>query len=799
MNKKKIGILLLAALAGIAIGIIILYCFSKNNSYDVKSAEEGDISRYEWLKMLCEQNGLTEYQNEDSYYEDVNAVDPYFSYIQSAVEWGVIEPGKDFAGDGYASGRFVALTAMKSIGEGKLQIYLETENAVRDSACIELATEYGLIEKDQLAEGVSEEECRQVLEKLENLYFTEFWRDDYENVTYQDGVIELSASDVLRGSVDGSELVVADQVRETLEEGTVIVYQQKNTKLKLAGEITGIDADGTVSLRSVELDQVVESLTASDITEMTFEDIVNYYELDENTYTADNLKYRRNDIELMNTPVFSADINSKGFELSLSTEDEEDGRYLEVEITDNATEESCTLPIHEKVESGNEYSAEINVDKILIGGQIDYSARSGVKYAEVAVDSHCTFGGEVRAEKEKKIPLWKTPVPLGNGVVGVDIQVNLVLSVDGSISFEVELPLEVSLYYEKDRGLKNRKHEISPESPTIEVNCEAGATLGLGPTLVLLGHNIVGAEADLGIEAAAESTLRSNSQICVDISVSFPIITVSAEVGDDIEKMIQKLDEDFEGSIEWEIMSSENALFKKGLHYEILPDEQEQFVEECTYSETKSKEEDSKPNAEESNTYYTKYKEVMGDDSPVFCFDYSDDWNVSIEEINSTPMDFEIFGDYVEEVVELTNERGVTVTFMRIDGEIFEIAGRGHLYSEYNVEKAADVDFVMKNESASADFVVARLTRVDELIMGVGSVSEGEEDISYAVMQESIVDDAVEEYGSLLSSGPLGYYEMISFNDPAPYVFFADAPDGQFTEEEEKEVIDILSSFREAQ
>lgn len=37
---------------------------------------------------------------------------------------------------------------------------------------------------------------------------------------------------------------------------------------------------------------------------------------------------------------------------------------------------------------------------------------------------------------------------------------------------------------------------------------------------------------------------------------------------------------------------------------------------------------------------------------------------------------------------------------------------------------------------------------------------------------------------------------MISFNYPEPYVFFAEAPNGQFTEEEEKEVIGILSSFR---
>lgn len=39
--------------------------------------------------------------------------------------------------------------------------------------------------------------------------------------------------------------------------------------------------------------------------------------------------------------------------------------------------------------------------------------------------------------------------------------------------------------------------------------------------------------------------------------------------------------------------------------------------------------------------------------------------------------------------------------------------------------------------------------------------------------------------------------EMISFNYPTPYVFYADAPDGQFADQEEKDVIEILQSFRE--
>ncbi len=791
----SIIILLLVGIGGVGIALFL----QRQDDKYVKTAEEDAISRYEWMKMLCEQNEMTEYQNAEPYYEDVDASNTYFPYIQSAVEWELIDSNKKFEGDGYASGRFVALTAMKTIGENKLQIYLETEEAITDSAYIELAIERELIEKEQLAEGLSEEECGQVLEKIKNIYFTEFWKDDYADVTYEEDVIQLSVGDVLQSNADGTEIVVTDDVRNTLEEGTVIVFEQKSTGFKLARKITGIASDGTLSLGSVKIGHVAESLTVSDITELTFEDIVNYYGSTGDINAADNLNDQQVDAKLINTTVFSADVNSKGFKLSLSTKEEDGDRHLEIEVTDNATGESVTLPIHDKVESDCEYSAEINIDKILIGGQVQYSFwNGGLEYAEVAVDAHSTFRGKISAETEKKIPLWKTPVPLGNGVIGVDIQINLVLSLDGNISFEAELPVELSLYYEKDKGLRNWKPEISFENPTIEANCNASAMLGLEPTLVVLGClNVMDIEADMGMTASAKVVTHPNSQVCSEISAAYPVITISVCGDDDADTLIGKMGL----GKEWEIISSDKAPMRFGLHYEILPDKSQQFVKECTYSEAKSKEEADKSNNENQsvNTYYTRYGEVNQIDSPVFCFDYPDNWSVSMEEVNVTEYVYAgFFEDYLEEIVELTNERDITVTFMKYNEEIFEVVPRNHFYTSYKAEKVADVTFTIPDGNTSGNFVVVKLLDEGTIITGMGDLDEGG-DVSYAIMQESAVDEAVEEWGVLSADGPLGYEDMVSFYYPTPYAFFAGAPDGHFTEEEEKEVIAILSSFREAQ
>lgn len=585
MKNKKNYIFILIAICAVLLVFAVVYIVERNSTED-----ENIVTRYEWIQMLGEQFGINEYANELPYFKDVDSDNPYFAYVQSAVEWQVIDADSAFDGEDYASGQFIALTAIKAIGESKFKICFDTEDAITDDVYIESAVEHGLVEEEKLKKGFSKEECEQVLEHLQNLYFGEFWKDDYSNITYQNDVIELSAEDVLRSNVDGSEIVVTGNMINSFEVGNTIVFEQEDTKLKFAREITGISSDGTLLLSTVELDKVVETLTVSDITELTFEDIVNYYGLEENTSAVNNLRYQQADAGMVNTAVFSADVNSKGFKLFLSTEGEDETRHLEVKITDNATGTYYTLPISDKVETDSEYSAEIDIDKLCIGGQVSYSAWNGLEYAEAAVDAHATFNGAINAKKDKKFLLCKTTVSLGNGIVGADIQIYIVLSVEGGISFEAELPVEVSVSYEKDKGLRNFEYNISVEEPTIEANCDAKAMLRLEPTFVVLGClNVMDTEANIGVSTSAEIVTRPDSQICADVSVSFPVMTLSVCGDDDADTIIGNLGL----AKEWEIISSDDAPIQKGFHYELLPDKTVQFVDECTYGEQEEKSSES--------------------------------------------------------------------------------------------------------------------------------------------------------------------------------------------------------------
>lgn len=572
-GRKYVFISLGVCILAIVLGTI--YFFKRN-----PTADENAVSRYEWIEMLTKRMGLQEYTTETPYFTDVALNNPYFVYVQSAAEQEIIETGTDFDGEDFATGQFIALTAMKIIGESKFRIYFGVDEVVTDNTYMEFALEHGLIEKEKLKKGFTREECEQVLETLKNLYFGEFWKDDYSNVVYRDGVIELTSKDVLRSNIDGSKVVVTDDVINSCKAGTIIVFTQEDTGLKLAREITSIDADGTLMLNTVELEKAVETLTVSDITEVTFDDIVNYYCLNENISVSNNLMFQQQDMSFINARVFSGEVNSKGYTISVSTQGEDEKRCIAIQITENITGISYTLPISEKVKREDDYAAEINIDRICVGGQVDYSLWGGLKYAEAAVDAHATFKSEIKAEKEKKILLFQTPVSLGNGLIGADIQIYLVLSLDGNISFEAELPIEASVSYEKNRGLRNFDHHVSVEDPMIKVNCSASVELRIEPVLMVLGcPNVMDMELDIGVSAEAKVITQPNSQICADISISFPVMTVSVCGDDDIDTIIG----DMNVSGEWEIISSDDAPIKRGLHYELLTGIKAQFVKECTY------------------------------------------------------------------------------------------------------------------------------------------------------------------------------------------------------------------------
>lgn len=185
-------------------------------------------------------------------------------------------------------------------------------------------------------------------------------------------------------------------------------------------------------------------------------------------------------------------------------------------------------------------------------------------------------------------------------------------------------------------------------------------------------------------------------------------------------------------------------------------------------------------------TYYTKFGDINMITYPRFAFDYLDGWTISQEEVTQTG-----------ETVILTNERGVTITFSHIggvaEGEL-ELGGSTTDMRRVNISKVADSKFIPSYVQGSdysnlGKFMVAQQKVTGQLDMLLDSdFKDVDGAISYAVLPESrqgIEDDV--RHPNIVQFA-FWYSGYISF--------VAESPDGQFSENEERELIAILSSFR---
>lgn len=203
-----------------------------------------------------------------------------------------------------------------------------------------------------------------------------------------------------------------------------------------------------------------------------------------------------------------------------------------------------------------------------------------------------------------------------------------------------------------------------------------------------------------------------------------------------------------------------------------------------------------------SHSFNTGYEAIMETDNLVFCFDFPDGWTISRKETGAEHSESTAalpYMEYYDEIVELTNERGVCITYTCYNMEP-GLVGNGSALNytmEYLVEKVAE------SELNPEKLIVARITECNGTGCPEDSRSSGR--VSYAVLPGS--------REGLQTTDLPGYYGMCSFYYPepdslqiklsegivyigTPYTFIAESPDGRFTQEEETEVLAILESFR---
>lgn len=806
MQKKKSWVRVFSLIVLLAVVVLLAGMFGWQRLQEkqidekyISKSESGDITRYEWIQQLTEQYGLTEYNEETPYFKDVASDNTYFAAVQSAVEWKVLKTGEVFEGDAYATGRFAALTAMRVVGQSKLQMYADTNKEFSDRKLLDIAISEGLIEEEFLTEGISEKESQQILNRLNELYYGLFSPEDYCEVTYQKGTVELGQSDLSVLPDQGNEIVISENIAKNLQAGSVIIYED-SISVKHAAKVKAVHSDGTIEVEAAKPEEFLESLKASGQKTIDFNDMLTYCRLTDADLAdrADSLTVQPMCYDMTDhAHLLSTGEDKALFTLNLKSEEDDGKTCLNVTL-ENKKGQSFELSLPDvtddsiALEDGEAIEAELSVNRFAVSAQSDYKLSQGLQYAEVAVDVNSTMKGNVSVTTEKKIPLIEIPIPLAGGVMKVDVQINLVVGMDGSLELQAELPMQGAVRYEKGVGLRKHSLDINVEEPSFKADCEINLILRTEPVLSVLGCNLLDAEADVGMCTTVETVVRENGQVCMDVSSAYPTVTLSVLGDEEADSLLAE----FGISVSWELIKADRAPFQFTLHFERLSDGNSQFVEKCTYKEEEENEpeqeevvqtnEDSKS---EKHTYATKLGEINLITCPKFSFDYPDGWTITSEDYPKPGA-----GVWDQQVI-LANDRGVQITFT--SWTVDQFGGGGRFMDQYELSKVADSAFVPfypagtdKDLSYLGPFMVARVKGTGSMFMDEDedfTPIDGKE--SYAVLPESYA-------GTKSVVGDSGYMEMLWFEYPQPISFIAESPDGHFLEDEKKEVIEILSSFR---
>lgn len=558
-----------------------------------------------------------------------------------------------------------------------------------------------------------------------------------------------------------------------------------------------------------------------------------------------------------------------------------------------------------ELEDDEDIKAELSVNSLELLGQTDYQRWHGWSYAEVALNMDTVLSGEVSISEEEKMLLAEIPVPMSGGTVQVNVQIYLVIGMDGSVELRAEMPFQGEVRYEKGIGFRKAYFDINVEKPSLKADCKLDLALRGEPVLSAFGCKILDAEADVGMHIEAESIIRENGQQCMDLSGGYPTVTLAVLEDEDADTLLSE----FVSGTSWDIITNDKAKIKLNMHCEWLNDGTRQFVDECTYKEEehvenidevlngdfseyagtyKATENDNnnygggqplsdlelhedgsvsgggswyspepypslKPksitknddgsylcvitdeNDDIENRYYiypegvvedrvadekyladsvyiryiqidggvldivyykdTKTDKTQSDNrtdtyttkhgsTPAFVMDYPETWFVGQEEMDR---------DYEWDV--LKNNRGVEINYYSSKiGFGSQYYGGNYEMQYAHITKVADAAFVPityggSDYSSLGTYVVAKI-KVYAYEDGLSEDGEVEYDgpTYYAVVPESYLGEE--------GFTGTGYWSVCSFEYVRPTVLLAISPDGNFTSEEEKDVIKILSSFR---
>lgn len=625
--KKKTVIIIAATLCVFAIGLSIVLLGNANTDVDAfgnLGLDNGEyISRATWIAQLGQCFTLNTYKQTVPYYSDIPSNHDVFEFVQSCYEWGILRDKDTFRPDETATRAFVAETAMLAAG-------LERDTAMADldaNSLLQLACREGILAQST-AYGVTEVECAQIIQKLEE-YYLGYVPEEYANIALKNDVVDYSSAEITWK--DDSVLVVPEDIAATLTVGTVfLVSGDSSATAREVVSVKSVNGHTEVETVAPEVEEVFEDLSFSFTGTPALEDIVPLQEgitihpleditpVNSNTTDAKIVKLS-SAVPLAagskDDPVsFGVKINltkgsltpSIGFADYFSLEAEQaQKKFFGKVFNENAEVPKEDQPALEAGELFKQTRTILRYDKDgnLILDKPEkwtkgYEITGELKVSDLYVEAACKSNGNnplesftcelhytiesslsYKGKLEGSVPAYETVIP---GPYGIWVKVifSVYVDINGEIAVSAEIDHTTNVTY-LDQKFKSVQNTDYQTEQSIGADIDAGIKGEV--VLTVLGIDLIDVSAKAGAQMEIDADAHQDgnaSMLCIEANCHYPKVSIS--IGGNTKTVANKLGI----KLTLKLIDKSGALAKSASrtvwHYEVTA-EGVGNVKECTW------------------------------------------------------------------------------------------------------------------------------------------------------------------------------------------------------------------------
>lgn len=485
----------------------------------------GSLTKDEWIGLLGDKFGYTDYESSEEFYEDVKSDNAYFKEIQACAEWEILPEKGKLEPDEKIDWRYAIETSVRAIGIDKLNQSDTDLNVTEENLVDFFVTEIAQIPDSALDDKLSGKNAEQILEYAYdyavNLQLTE--RFEY---SYNEGVSEADATAItLTG--DGMTAKINDGT--SYQEGDIIYVKPSENEPAYAIKVNSVNGD-MINYTLAGMEDVYEELQIAG----TFDaQIISVTPAEGITIEEPAVSE-----EPEEEPAGNADgkTGSKGNILSnyaIGCIGYSDGRIdtgtelAKVQVKGDDYKASAGRDgIRMSVNPKPGVTLSIDITDIKVTTDIDYGFVKGLKKADVQV----SFTDKVQAKysrsehEAEQLNLGTIKLAMGPTPITVDFYILLNFGVDGEISLTYQSAVVGRVNYAKGKGLSKT---VDVRNPSFDIHAEVTVTVepAIKVELSCLGVAITNIKVISGVIGAAtmDIDLLGDEPICIDLKLWVPL------------------------------------------------------------------------------------------------------------------------------------------------------------------------------------------------------------------------------------------------------------------------------------